>query len=100
MWQLSEFLVIASAITGQLPTRDTATMARLRSLLQHICSLMLLLAVGSEALKFEIQAGSGHDKASRRCIRNFVSKDMLVVVTAIVDGHKGDGMQLNMHVRT
>jgi hypothetical protein len=59
---------------------------------------MLLLAVGSQALKFDIQAGSGHDKISRRCIRNFVSKDMLVVVTAIVDGYKGDGMQLNMHV--
>ncbi|KAL2255585.1 hypothetical protein VTK26DRAFT_3066 [Humicola hyalothermophila] len=73
-------------------------MARLRSLLQHLCSLMLLLAVGSEALKFDIQAGNGHDKGSRRCIRNFVSKDMLVVVTAIVDGYKGDGMQLNMHI--
>lgn len=73
-------------------------MARLRSLLQQVCSLLLLLAVGSQALKLEIQAGSGHDKNSRRCIRNFVSKDMLVVVTAIVDGYKGDGMQLNMHV--
>ena len=77
---------------------DTETMARLRSLLQQVCSLLLLLAVGSHALKFDIQAGSGHDKNSRRCIRNFVSKDMLVVVTAIVDGYKGDGMQLNMHV--
>ena len=73
-------------------------MARLRSLLQQVCSLLLLLAVGSHALKFDIQAGSGHDKNSRRCIRNFVSKDMLVVVTATVDGYKGDGMQLNMHV--
>jgi hypothetical protein len=77
---------------------NTETMARLRSLLQQVCSLLLLLAVGSHALKFDIQAGSGHDKNSRRCIRNFVSKDMLVVVTAIVDGYKGDGMQLNMHV--
>jgi hypothetical protein len=74
-------------------------MARLRQLLQHVCGLLLLLlAVGSHALKFEIQAGNGHDKASRRCIRNFVSKDMLVVVTAITDGYRGDGMQLNMHV--
>ncbi|KAK4236683.1 endoplasmic reticulum vesicle protein 25 [Achaetomium macrosporum] len=73
-------------------------MARLRSLLQQVCGLLLLLAVGSHALKFDIQAGSGHDKQSRRCIRNFVSKDMLVVVTAIVDGYKGDGMQLNMHI--
>ena len=70
----------------------------LRSPLQRLCSLLLLLAVGSQALKLDIQAGNGHDKHSRRCIRNFVSKDMLVVVTAIVDGYKGDGMQLNMHV--
>ena len=73
-------------------------MARLHSPLQRLCSLLLLLAVGSQALKLDIQAGNGHDKHSRRCIRNFVSKDMLVVVTAIVDGYKGDGMQLNMHV--
>lgn len=73
-------------------------MARLRSLLHHVCSVLLLLAVGSQALKFDIQAGSGYDRDSRRCIRNFVSKDMLVVVTAIVDGYRGDGMQLNMHV--
>ncbi|KAK3899773.1 endoplasmic reticulum vesicle protein 25 [Staphylotrichum tortipilum] len=73
-------------------------MARLRSLLHRACSLLLLLAVGAQALKFDIQAGSGHDKHSRRCVRNFVSKDMLVVVTAIVDGFKGDGMQLNMHI--
>lgn len=58
---------------------------------------MLLLVVGTTALKFEIQAGNGHG-SSWRCIRNFVSKDQLVVVTATVDGYKGDGMQLNMHV--
>jgi len=75
-------------------------MARPRSLLQQVCSVLLLLAVGAQALKFDIQAGNGHDKNSRRCIRNFVSKDMLVVVTAIVDGYRGDGMQLNMHVST
>ncbi|EAQ92394.1 hypothetical protein CHGG_00629 [Chaetomium globosum CBS 148.51] len=73
-------------------------MARLRSVLQQVCSVLLLLAVGSNALKLDIQAGSGHDKTSRRCIRNFVAKDMLVVVTAIVDGWRGDGMQLNMHI--
>ncbi|KAK4464010.1 putative endoplasmic reticulum vesicle protein 25 precursor [Cladorrhinum samala] len=73
-------------------------MARLPSLLRRFCSAMLLLAVGSAALKFDIEAGSGHDSRSRRCIRNFVARDMLVVVTAIVDGYKGDGMQLNMHI--
>jgi len=73
-------------------------MARI-PLLQRVCSILLLLAVGATALKFEIQAGSGHDAKSRRCIRNFVQKDQLVVVTAISDGYRGDGMQLSMHVR-
>lgn len=68
------------------------------SLLQRVCSVLLLLAVGAQALKFDIQAGTGHDKHSRRCVRNFVSRDMLVVVTAISDGYRGDGMSLNMHV--
>ncbi|KAK4669248.1 vesicle coat component [Podospora pseudopauciseta] len=77
---------------------DTQTMVYVRSVLQNVCSALLLLAMGTEGLKFDIQAGSGHDSLSRRCIRNFVAKDMLVVVTAIVDGYKGDGMQLNMHI--
>ena len=47
----------------------------------------------SWALKFDLAAHTGE-----RCIRNFVSKDTLVLVTAIVDGHKGDGQQVNMHV--
>ncbi|EGS18582.1 uncharacterized protein CTHT_0051870 [Thermochaetoides thermophila DSM 1495] len=72
-------------------------MARI-PLLQRVCSILLLLAVGATALKFEIQAGSGHDAKSRRCIRNFVQKDQLVVVTAISDGYRGDGMQLSMHI--
>ena len=33
-----------------------------------------------------------------RCIRNFVSKDTLVVVAATVGGARGDGMTVNMHV--
>ncbi|KAK3988659.1 emp24/gp25L/p24 family/GOLD-domain-containing protein [Cladorrhinum sp. PSN332] len=67
-------------------------------LLRQFCSVLLLLAVGTSALKFDIEAGSGRDSHSRRCVRNFVARDMLVVVTAIVDGYKGDGMQLNMHI--
>lgn len=52
------------------------------------------------ALKFEIQAHPGHESASKeRCIRNFVAKDQLVVVTATVSGNRGDGQTLNMHVR-
>ncbi|KAK0635597.1 emp24/gp25L/p24 family/GOLD-domain-containing protein [Bombardia bombarda] len=72
-------------------------MALARSLLQHVCSLLLLI-VSAQALKFDLEATSRPDKAHRRCIRNFVSSNTLVVVTAIVDGYKGDGMQVNMHI--
>jgi len=51
------------------------------------------------ALKFDIQAHPGHESASKeRCIRNFVAKDQLVVVTATASGSRGDGQTLNMHV--
>ncbi|KMU87515.1 endoplasmic reticulum vesicle protein 25 [Coccidioides immitis H538.4] len=34
-----------------------------------------------------------------RCVRNFVNRDQLVVVTAIVSGQKGDGQVVNMHIK-
>ena len=66
-------------------------MARL-SLRHALLSLTLLPF--SWALKFDVAAHTGRE----RCIRNFVAKDTLVLVTAIVDGQKGDGQQVNMHV--
>lgn len=73
-------------------------MALPRSLLQYICSFVLFLAC-AQALKFDLQATSqSHDQKKERCVRNFVAKDTLVVVTAIVSGSKGDGMRVNMHV--
>lgn len=73
-------------------------MALPRSLLQYICSIVLFVAC-AQALKFDLQATSqSHDSKKERCIRNFVAKDTLVVVTAIVSGSKGDGMRVNMHV--
>jgi hypothetical protein len=68
----------------------------------QLCSyLLFLLSLPLiSALKFDVQAHHGHESASKeRCIRNFVAKDQLVVVTANVDGYRGDGQQLNMHVR-
>jgi len=63
--------------------------------------LFLVLLPLVSALKFDMAAHHGHESASKeRCIRNFVAKDQLVVVTANVDGFRGDGQQLNMHVRT
>ena len=72
-------------------------MANPQSILYSLCSLLLFLAC-ADALKFDVEAHSQGDKKGERCIRNFVAKDTLVVVTAIVDGHKGDGMVVNMHV--
>jgi hypothetical protein len=70
--------------------------------LSRLGSLMLLIALipFAAALKLDVQAHHGHESSKHeRCIRNFVAKDQLVVVTAIVDGNRGDGQQLNMHVR-
>lgn len=59
--------------------------------------LLLCIAQLSAALKFDIPANPTNGK-NERCIRNFVNKDQLVVVTAIVGGQKGDGQVVNMHV--
>ena len=61
--------------------------------LRHAILSLTLLPL-SWALKFDVAAHTGRE----RCIRNFVAKDTLVLVTAIVDGQKGDGQQVNMHV--
>jgi p24 family protein delta-1 len=51
------------------------------------------------SLKFDLQAQAGHSAKNERCIRNFVNRDTLVVVTATVGGYKGDGMVVNMHIK-
>ena len=64
------------------------------------CLFLLVLAPLASALKFDINAYASHDSAKHeRCIRNFVQKDQLVVVTAIVSGFRGDGQMLNLHIR-
>ncbi|KAI9699791.1 MAG: vesicle coat component [Candelina mexicana] len=75
-----------------------ATMSR--CLLQSTALLSTLILLSSlpltSALKFDLQAypQSANHKHDR-CIRNFVAKDTLVVVTATVSGHKGDGQMLS-----
>lgn len=59
---------------------------------------LVFVAQLASALRFDLQAASGHSSKNERCIRNFVLQDQLVVVTAIVDGNKGDGQVVNMHV--
>lgn len=63
-----------------------------------ILRLALLLLPLASSLKFDLQAHTGHSSKYERCIRNFVGKDTLVLVTAIVSGNKGDGQMVNMHV--
>ncbi|TVY81973.1 Endoplasmic reticulum vesicle protein [Lachnellula suecica] len=73
-------------------------MAYFSSPLRALCSLIFVLAC-AEALKFDIEAKSVGDRSKERCIRNFVAKDTLVVVTATVDGFRGDGMKVDMHIK-
>jgi hypothetical protein len=74
-------------------------MAVLGSSLRQVCSLLLLFVAAASALKFDLVAKSSHEGKPWRCIRNFVGRDTLVVVTATVSGYRGDGMVVNMHVR-
>lgn len=63
------------------------------------CLLLVVLPLVA-ALKFDLHPVSAHDSAKyERCVRNFVAKDQLVVVTAILDGYRGDGQKVDMHVR-
>ena len=66
-----------------------------------IFALLFLFQIGQvvECLKFDIQAHPGQESSKHeRCIRNFVSKDQLVMVIVNVSGQRGDGQVLNMHV--
>jgi hypothetical protein len=60
-------------------------------------ALLLFLGV-ADALKFDLQAHPHHNVKNERCIRNFVARETLVVVTATVSGYRGDGQMVNIHV--
>ncbi|KAK5987092.1 Endoplasmic reticulum vesicle protein 25 [Cladobotryum mycophilum] len=67
--------------------------------LRWLCGLLLLLGAAN-ALKFDLLGhGGGENHKKERCIRNFVAKDTLVVVTSTIDGYRGDGMTVNIHIR-
>jgi p24 family protein delta-1 len=61
-------------------------------------ALILTFLGAANGLKFDIAAHTGHSSKYERCIRNFVASETLVVVTAIVDGHEGDGQSISMRV--
>lgn len=66
--------------------------------MRWLCGLLLLVSAAN-ALKFDLLAHPGGENTKKeRCIRNFVGSDTLVVVTSTVDGYKGDGMLVNIHV--
>jgi hypothetical protein len=67
---------------------------RMPSFLSAILSF-LLLATSIQGLKFELHAGP---QGQERCMRNFVAKDTLVVVTSTVSGSQDDGMAVNIRV--
>lgn len=73
-------------------------MASLKSPLRQLCSLLFFFVAFASALKFDLAARGQHENKPWRCIRNFVGRDTLVVVTATVSGYRGDGMIVNMHV--
>ncbi|CCX11691.1 emp24/gp25L/p24 family/GOLD-domain-containing protein [Pyronema domesticum] len=67
-------------------------------LLSRVTAFVLLFITLAQALKFDIPAlPKGTNKP--RCIRNYVSKDTLVVVTVTASGNKGDGQTLNIHIK-
>ncbi|KAF1352689.1 hypothetical protein EJ07DRAFT_136226 [Lizonia empirigonia] len=69
-------------------------------IMRVIAVLLAVIAPLTAALKFDLHPVSAHDAAKyERCIRNFVAKDQLVVVTAILDGYRGDGQKVDMHIR-
>jgi hypothetical protein len=80
-----------------LSTHAQFNMERLARLLS--CVLLAILPLAA-ALKFDLHPVAAHDSARyERCIRNFVAREQLVVVTAILDGYRGDGQRVDMHVR-
>ncbi|KAF8536880.1 emp24/gp25L/p24 family/GOLD-domain-containing protein [Trichophaea hybrida] len=67
-------------------------------LLSRATAFVLLFLSLVSALKFDIAALQKNSNKPR-CIRNYVSKDTLVVVTVTASGHKGDGQTLNIHIK-
>ncbi|KAF8243177.1 hypothetical protein K440DRAFT_614054 [Wilcoxina mikolae CBS 423.85] len=67
-------------------------------LLSRATAFVLLFLSLASALKFDI-AALPKNSHKPRCIRNYVSKDTLVVVTVTASGQKGDGQTLNIHIK-
>lgn len=89
-------MCINTIAVDRLSGVHNATMERILRLFTLLIAVIAPLAA---ALKFDLHPVAPHDAAKyERCIRNFVAKEQLVVVTAILDGHRGDGQRVDMHV--
>ncbi|WEW60875.1 vesicle coat component [Emydomyces testavorans] len=88
--KLSQARILSLSKMGSLDIRQ-------QSLLHRLLLLCILIPF-SNALRFDLVAGT-HNAKHERCVRNFVGRDQLVVVTAIVSGSKGDGQLVNMHIK-
>ncbi|TQS36551.1 hypothetical protein Golomagni_02994 [Golovinomyces magnicellulatus] len=73
-------------------------MRSFKFLFHSLYSLVFLLNFVS-TLKFDLEAHPEGSGKGERCIRNFVSKDTLVVITTVVSGTLGDGMIVNINVK-
>ncbi|EFE42330.1 hypothetical protein TRV_02935 [Trichophyton verrucosum HKI 0517] len=71
----------------------------LRSPFELLFLLFTLLVPLTSAVRFDLIPNT-HSGKHERCIRNFVARDQLVVVTATVSGSKGDGQVVNMHIKS
>jgi hypothetical protein len=87
---------VTFAITALVPSRVISPPASSMHVLRRVLILLFSFHL-AVALKFDLIAQPPHSK-NERCIRNFVNRDTLVVVTAILDGSRGDGQVVNMHV--
>lgn len=66
--------------------------------ISHYATALLALVAAADALKFDLIAKQKNTVVPR-CIRNYVGKDTLVVVTTTVSGSKSDGQRVDIHVR-
>ncbi|KAK9330032.1 emp24/gp25L/p24 family/GOLD-domain-containing protein [Lipomyces starkeyi] len=70
---------------------------RLPSTILLVVLVLGYVAMPARALKMVVNAQPA-GSVTPRCIRNFVSKDSLVVVNVKTNGRKGDGQVLNMSI--
>ena len=62
-----------------------------------VLSLLIVFLKYISAIKFNLPAQPS-EYVNQLCLRYFVEPNELIIVTASVNGHKGDGQRVNMEV--